>query len=96
MWYIWRVRIVPREEVRHLARQALTATQAAQELNISRTTVLRLFHAGQLRGFRATGATAAHLRIYTESVEAFKALQERQPESAKPVIPPTTRDAVAA
>jgi excisionase family DNA binding protein len=67
-----------------MARQALTATQAAQELNISRTTVLRLFHARQLKGFRATGAPAAHLRIYVDSIEAFKALQERQPAEAKP------------
>jgi excisionase family DNA binding protein len=66
-----------------MARQVLTATQAAQELNISRTTVLRLYHDGQLRGFRATGAGAAHLRIYVDSVEAFKSLQERQPEGAK-------------
>jgi excisionase family DNA binding protein len=67
-----------------MARQALTATQAAQELNISRTTLLRLYHAGQLRGFRATGAPAAHLRIYVESIEQFKVLQERQPAEAKP------------
>ena len=67
-----------------MARQALTATQAAQELNISRTTVLRLYHAGSLRGFRATGASAAHIRIFLDSVEEFKKVQERQPEEAKP------------
>jgi excisionase family DNA binding protein len=67
-----------------MARQAVTATQAAKELNISRTTVLRLYHAGKLHGFRATDASAAHIRIYADSITAFKEVQERQPAEAKP------------
>jgi excisionase family DNA binding protein len=67
-----------------MARQALTVTQAAAELNVSRITVLRLYHAGQLKGFRATTAQAAHIRIFVDSVEQFKTLQERQPAEAKP------------
>ena len=67
-----------------MARQALTVTQAAAELNMARITVIRLYHAGQLRGFRLTNAPTAHIRILTDSVEQFKELQERQPEGAKP------------
>ena len=67
-----------------MARQALTVTQAAAELNVSRTTVIRLFYAGELRGFRLTNAPTAHIRILTDSVEQFKVLQERQPAEAKP------------
>lgn len=66
-----------------MARQALTVTQAAAELNMARITVLRLYHAGQLQGFRLTTAQTSHIRILTDSVEQFKELQERQPAGAK-------------
>ena len=71
-----------------MARNVLTVTQAAAELNVSRMTVLRLVKAGQLHSFRTTTAATAHIRIYADSIDEYKKLQERQPASVR--LPPPT------
>jgi len=63
--------------------QAMSVTNAARELGISRMTVLRLYHAGELRGYRTTTASGAHIRLDTESVAQFKSKQRQEQQTAK-------------
>lgn len=61
----------------------MSVTEAAKLLNVGRTTVIRLFHAGDLEGFRKTTARSSHIRIYNASLEKFKEAQRRQTAEAK-------------
>lgn len=64
-------------------RRTLSARNAAAELGISKATVLRLFKAGHLYGYRTTTAPNAHVRIFPDSVDEYKKAREQQPETAK-------------
>lgn len=61
----------------------LSTAQAAKELGVSRITVIRLIHAGQLQACRTTLAPHSRLQIHAESVAAFKKARERQSGTAK-------------
>jgi excisionase family DNA binding protein len=65
-------------------RNAMTAAQAARQLNVSATTIRRLILEGQLVAFRATHAPRSHYRILAESVADFARFQEARD------LPPTT------
>jgi excisionase family DNA binding protein len=56
----------------------MTTTEAAQELRVSRDTIVRLIHAGQLPYVNvATGTRRARIRLLASDVEAW-ARQHRQ------------------
>jgi excisionase family DNA binding protein len=63
--------------------RGLSAAHAADELGISKATVLRLYKAGQLEGYRTTTALNAHVRIFEDSIDAYKKAREQQPREAK-------------
>jgi len=61
----------------------MSTAEAAKLLGVSRQTVIRAFDAGHLQGYRTSAAKHAHIRLYSESVAAYRAaLHERQPAEA--------------
>lgn len=67
----------------------ISTMQAAQELNLSYMSVLRLVQTGALDAYRKTNAPRSHLMIYRASLERFKARQ-RQGRPTAEVSPPAT------
>lgn len=60
----------------------LTLTETAELLNISISTVRRMFDAGMLTGFRLPGGE--HRRISRASIEAFRQAQAQPQQQAAP------------
>ena len=62
----------------------MTVTEAAAALEVSRQTVIRLYHDGKLTGYRTTDAKGAHIRLFAADVVDFRNnVQMRQPQPAK-------------
>lgn len=49
----------------------MTVEEAKLLLDLSKTTVLRLYHSGQLQGYQITSGVTAPIRLYKESIFKF-------------------------
>lgn len=58
--------------------ETMTTGAAARLLGVSVDTIVRLYHAGTLRGYRVSDRPRSHIRLYTASVEAYEKQRQSQ------------------
>jgi hypothetical protein len=62
----------------------MSAEEAASFLGMSKKTVLRAFHGGEIKGYRLSLAPKSPVVLYTESVELFdRRRKQRQAASVE-------------
>ena len=62
----------------------IDTAEAAAMLGVSRVTVTRMVHRGELRGYKKTSARNSPMRVYRDSVVEFMKKQGRQLPEAVP------------
>jgi hypothetical protein len=63
-------------------RPVMSAEEAATFLGMSKKTVLRAFHGGEIKGYRLSLAPKSPVVLYTESVESFDRRRKQRQDAS--------------